>query len=69
VELVHPAMSTSTEPMIALHKVICLISVEHLSLRLLPNTMCLGFAHRALQLLEQASSASVRFDSEKVLRK
>jgi hypothetical protein len=29
----------------------------------------LGFAHRVLQLLEQASSASVRFDSEKVLRK
>jgi hypothetical protein len=27
-ELVHPAISTSTEPMIALHKVICLISVS-----------------------------------------
>jgi hypothetical protein len=36
-ELVHPTMSTSTEPMIAVNRVIRLISVEHLSLRLLPH--------------------------------
>jgi hypothetical protein len=29
---VHPAMSKSTEPMIALNKVICLITCQHLSL-------------------------------------
>jgi hypothetical protein len=34
---VHPAMSKSIETMIALNKVICLISVQHLSLKRAPN--------------------------------
>ena len=33
----HPAMSTSPEPMIALNRVIALIIVQRLSLRLLPH--------------------------------
>jgi hypothetical protein len=64
---VHPATSTSPEPMIALNRVIALIIVQRLSLRL-QSSPCAWFTHGALQLLERASSASVRLDSEYLLR-
>jgi hypothetical protein len=67
-ELVHPAMSTSIEPMIALNSAFCPMAVNHpswggpnVATRLVQPT--LGSSQRA------ASSASLCPDPENVLRR
>jgi hypothetical protein len=63
-----PAISTSPEPVIALNNV----DRSHkcsAPFSKVPASPCACFAHRTLHLLEQASSASARLDSEYLLRK
>ena len=63
-----PAISTSPEPVIALNNV----DRSHkcsAPFSKVPASPCACFAHRALHLLEQASSASARLDSKYLPKK